>query len=119
MIRCFGTAAYGPVEPFKLYAPRTMSFGGDPYFYGGPPVQNIAFRLRDGLEATGAAIMGEARVTPAPPTLDPSGELFFAVGGFAELVTITPAGIKREIVCRWPEDTPGQKIDPTAGREAA
>lgn len=118
IVRCFVTAAHGIVEPFRLYSPVT-SGPSAPYFYAGPPVPNLMFRLGDGLEATGAAIMEQVRATPAPPAGDPSGDPIFAVGGFAELVTIDAAGITRQKLREWPEDKVGQKIDPVAGREAA
>lgn len=111
ILRCFYTTPFGRIEPFRLYPP--VVFGDmPPYFWGGPPSNNLLFRLGADLETTGAGIMAQARATAAPNVSNPIGEPYFGVGGFAELVTIDRTGIRREIVLRWPEDKPGQKIAP-------
>lgn len=116
MIRCFYTSAHGHLEPFRLYHP-VMSGPTAPFFYAGPPIPNLMFRLGAGLDATGAAIMDQARATAAVDPIQ-GGDPIFAVGGFAELVTIDATGITRQRVREWPEDKVGEKIDPTR-REAA
>lgn len=115
-IRTFCTAGHGGIESFKLYPPPTAP-DGTAYFWSGPMSNNLMFRIGGGLEATGAAIMDQARATAAVDPIQ-GGDPIFAVGGFAELVTIDATGITRQRVREWPEDKVGEKIDPTR-REAA
>ena len=110
--RVFYTTGHGGIEAFKFYMPPKAP-DGTVYFWSGPRINNIMFRLSGGLEATGAAIMDQARATAAVDLVQ-GGEPFLAVGGFAELVTVTAAGVTRQKVREWPEDKVGHKINPTA-----
>ncbi|UFW82843.1 hypothetical protein BjapCC829_22910 [Bradyrhizobium barranii] len=40
----------------------------------------------------------------------PADDGFSRVGGFAELTIVTPNGIDRQILCRWPEDRVGARM---------
>ena len=110
------SATTGPTAHVLLMGPHTAAETMKPiqvqWYIGGPNNLPLGAPLF-GLTMFASKIADAARATLAPPVGDLSAPPIYAVGGFAELGTITAAGITRQKVREWPEDRIGEKIAPT------
>src|SRR6476661_5226041 len=89
-------------KAFRTLTPTTPVFGRGPIE---PLGVALSQRDPDGIDLAtdGLAVMEAIPSTKAPY---PGGSMHesYAIGGFAELATITPLAVERRIVRRWPDE---------------
>lgn len=113
-------ATFNGLEPFRLY-----DVGSE--FFGGPVPVPRAFKESglpcywacDGLAEFGADYFELLRRTKMEHVTHPDKPMLYAVGGHVDHTVVSADGCTVTRIKEWPQDVPGQEIEPFGLAEAA